>query len=98
MNRLLKWIERVLQIVTILSGIWTTVEMVRNYLYKKTLKEKADIYLDEELELEGNIRGPVSVYSPKIKQQEKRIKGLLAVTGIGCISVVVLNLVNRDRY
>lgn len=98
MDRLFKWIERVLQIVTILSGIWATVEMVRNYLYKKKLKEKADIYLDEELELEGNIRGPVAVYSPKIKQQEKRIKALLAVTGIGCISAIILNIVNRDRY
>lgn len=98
MDKLFKWIERILQIVTIISGIWATVEMIRTYLYKRKLKEKADTYLDEELELEGNIRGPVAVYSPKLKEQENRVKKLLAITGAGCISIIVLNLINRDRY
>lgn len=98
MDKLLKWTERVLQVVTIISGIWATVEMIRAYLYKQKLKEKADSYLDEELELEGNIRGPVTVYSPKIEEQEKRVKRLLTITGAGCVSIIILNLVNRERY
>lgn len=98
MNKLLKCIERILQVVTVISGILAIVEMVRTYLYKKELKTKANDYLEDELELEGNIRGPVAVFSPTLKEKEKKLLKLLAITGIGCVAVIVLNLINRDRY
>lgn len=98
MNKLLKCIERVLQVITLIIGILTVVEGVRIYFYKKQLKTKANAYLEDELELEGNIRGPVSVFSPKLKEKEEKVLKLLAVTGIGCLGVIILNLINRDRY
>lgn len=98
MNKLLKCIERVLQVITIIIGILAIVEGVRTYLYKKRLKNKANEYLEDELELEGNIRGPVKVFSPTLKEKEDKILKLLAVTGIGCVAVIILNLINRDRY
>lgn len=98
MNKLLKCIERVLQVITLIIGILAVVEGVRAYFYKKQLKTKANAYLEDELELEGNIRGPVSVFSPKLKEQQEKVLKLLAVTGIGCLGVIILNLINRDRY
>lgn len=98
MNKLLKCIERVLQVITLIIGILTVVEGVRIYFYKKQLKTKANAYLEDELELEGNIRGPVSVFSPTLKEKEEKVLKLLAVTGIGCLGVIILNLINRDRY
>lgn len=98
MNKLLKCIERILQVVTVISGILAIVEIVRTYLYKKGLKTKANDYLEDELELEGNIRGPVAVFSPTLKEKEKKLLKLLAITGIGCVTVIVLNLINRERY
>ena len=98
MNKLLKCIERILQVVTVVSGILAIVEGVKTYLYEKQLKTKANDYLEDELELEGNIRGPVAVFSPTLKEKEKKVLKLLAVTGIGCVAVIVLNLMNRDWY
>lgn len=98
MNKLLKCIERVLQVITLIIGILTVVEGVRTYFYKKQLKTKANAYLEDELELEGNIRGPVSVFSPTLKEKEEKVLKLLAVTGIGYLGVIILNLINRDRY
>lgn len=96
MNKLLKCIERILQVVTVISGILAIIEGVKTYLYEKQLKTKANDYLEDELELEGNVRGPVAVFSPTLKEKEKKVLKLLAVTGIGCLGVIVLNLINRD--
>lgn len=96
MNKLLKCIERILQVVTVISGILAIIEGVKTYLYEKQLKTKADDYLEDELELEGNVRGSVAVFSPTLKEKEKKVLKLLAVTGIGCLGVIVLNLINRD--
>ncbi len=98
MNHLAKWIERILQVFTIFSGFLAIIEMVQVYIHKKELKKKADAYLDEELELEGNVRGSVAVYSPRLKEQEKKAMNLVAVTGVGCILVMILHFISRDRY
>lgn len=98
MDKLLKWIERVVQVVSIISGIWATVEMVKTYMHKKHLKQKANDYLNDELELEGNIRGPVAVYSPTLKKQEKKVATLLVVTGISCMVSMILHIINKNRY
>lgn len=98
MNQLTKWIERILQVLTIISGILAIIEMVKMCIHKKELKKKADVYLDEELELEGNVRGSIAVYSPGLKAQEKKVMNLVAVTGVGCILVMILHFISRDRY
>ena len=96
MNKLLKCIERILQVATVIMGILSVVEGIRTYLYKKELKTKADDYLNDELEMEGNIRGPVAVFSPTLKEKEEKVLKLLAITGIGCLGIIILNLINRD--
>lgn len=98
MNKLLKCIERIIQIVTVISGIWTTVEIVKAYIYKKQLKQKANEYLDDELELEGDIRGDINVYSPTLEVKQEQVRKLLIVTAIGIIVSGVLHLINRERY
>ena len=96
MNKLLKCIERILQVATVIMGILSVVEGIRTYLYKKELKTKADDYLNDELEMEGNIRGSVAVFSPTLKEKEEKVLKLLAITGIGCLGIIILNLINRD--
>ena len=96
MNKLLKGIERVLQVATLIIGILAIIEGVKTYLYKKQLKTKANAYLEDELELEGNVKGPVAVFSPTLKEKEEKVLKLLAATGIGCLGVMILNLINRE--
>ncbi|MBE6023912.1 MAG: hypothetical protein E7231_11905 [Cellulosilyticum sp.] len=98
MNRVLKCIERIIQILTIVVGIWTTIETVKMYVYKKELKNRANAYLDDELEIEGNMRGAITVQSPTLEEKQKRVVKLVGVTAIGAIISLLLNLINRDRY
>ena len=98
MNRVLKCIERMIQVITIIGAIWTAIEGIKLFSYKKKLKQKADEYLDDELAFEGNMRGAVSVYSPSLKLKQEQVTKLAIVTSIGAVISIVLNLINRDRY
>lgn len=98
MDKLLKCIEKVLLVVTVVIGTLTVIEGVKTYLYKKQLRTKADAYLEDELELEGNIKGPVAVFSPTLKEKQQKVLKLLTATGIGCLGTIILNIINRDRY
>lgn len=98
MNRVLKCIERIMQILAVIGGIWTTIEMVKMHIYKKKLKEKADEYLEDELALEGNIRGSITVQSPTLEMKQQQVAKLAGATAVVAIISVVLNLINRDRY
>lgn len=98
MNRILKYIEKIVQVLTVLGCIWVVVEYVQMHMYKLKLKNKADEYLDDELELEGNIGGPITVYSPTLKEKEKRVAKIAMVAGMGAIISLVFSLVNRERY
>ena len=42
MNKILKCIEKIIQIITVISGIWATIEMVKVYTHKKQLKQRAN--------------------------------------------------------
>ena len=96
MSKILKYIERILQVLAVIGCIWTVVEYIQMHTYKTKLKNKADEYLDEELELEGNIGGPIAVYSPTLKEKEKRVAKIAIVTGIRAVVSLVLNLINSD--
>lgn len=96
MRKVLKYVERTIQILTIISSVVTTIEVIKAYNYRKHLKKKADLYLDDELELEGNIRGEVKVYSPTLESREEKAKKLILLTGIGIILSFVLNLINKE--
>ena len=97
MKQILKWIETVLQIVTLIVGALAVVQGIKAYLYQKKLKSKANVYLEDELELEGNIRGPVTVCSPTLQKKKEQVMQLLALTGIGCLGIIILNIIKRIR-
>ena len=97
MKQVLKWIEMVLQVVTLIIGVLTVVQGIKTYLYQKQLKSKANVYLEDELELEGNIRGPVTVDSPTLHQKKEQVMQLLALTGIGCLGIMIVNVIKRVR-
>ena len=97
MNQLLKWIERVLQILTLIMGVFTAVQGIKVYLYQKQLKSKANVYLEDELEFEGNVKGLITVSSPILHEKKEQFMKLLAVTGIGCVGIIILNWLNRNR-
>lgn len=98
MKTALKIIERIIEVITVICGIWAAIETVKMRIYRKQLKEKADTYLDEELELEGNIRGPINVYSPALKTKKDQVVKLVSITAIGAIISLILNLVHREQY
>ena len=92
MNRMLKYLERVIEVLTIIASIWTAIEVIRTYACEKKLKQRADMYLQDELELEGNIRGPVCVYSPTLKSKKRKVIKLAAIAGIGALVSIALHL------
>ena len=98
MNKILKCIEKIIQIITVISGIRATIEIVKVYTHKKQLKQKANEYLDDELALDGSFRGNIDVYSPSLEIKEKQVRKLLIVTVAGAIASVILNLINKERY
>lgn len=97
MNRVLKYIERIMQVLTIISAIWTTIEVINMKLYKRKLKEKADEYLDEEFALESDIRGNIIVQSPSLEVKQQRVYKLVGITIVGALMSCILNIINRDK-
>lgn len=95
-SKVLRIIELILQVVTIISSILAIVSMVKNYKYKNKLREKAQAYLDEELGEFQDVERKVSVFSPEVKEQEGKIKKLLIVTSASLISLVAIKILKRD--
>lgn len=95
-HRVLKIIELVLQVVTIISSIFAIKEIIKTYQYKCRLREKAKAYLDEELGELQNIKRKVLVFSPEVKEQEGKIKKLLSIVIIGILSLFTISLLKRD--
>lgn len=95
MGKILKYLEKIIEVLTIITSIWTAIEVIRTYAYQKKLKQKADIYLDDELELEGNIRGSVCVFSPTLKGKKQKLIKLIAAVSIGTIVSIILHLFSK---
>ena len=95
-SKVLRIIEVVLQIITIVSSILAIKEMIKTYQYKRKLKEKAKTYLDEELGEFQDIKRKVAVFSPEVKEQECQIKKMLSITVIGIISLFAIDILKRD--
>lgn len=97
MNRVLKCIERIVQVITVIGAICTIVEAIRLHLCKKELKERAEAYLEQELCDEGNMKSPVRVFSPRIEKMQEVLMKLVYTTTIGVVISIILNLINRER-
>lgn len=97
MNRVLKCIERIVQVITVIGAICAIVEAIRLHLYKKELNERANAYLEEELSDEGNMKSPVRVFSPRTEKMQGMLMKLVYATTIGTVISIILNLINRER-
>ena len=97
MDRALKWIERIVQVITIIGGICAAVQAIKLHTYKRKLQKQADEYLDDELSFEGSMRGKARVFSPTIKKMQGSFMKLIYITVIGTVISMVLNLINRER-
>lgn len=95
-NKVLRVVEGVLQVVTIISSIVAIINMVKNYKYKMKLRQKAEAYLDEELGEFQDVQRKVRVFSPEVKYKEKQIKKLLMITGTGILSLIAIRILKRD--
>ncbi len=95
-SKVLRVIEFILQVLTIVSGILAIVGMVKNYKYKSKLRQKAEIYLDEELGELQDVKRKVAVFSPEVKEQENQIKKLLLITTTGIVSLFIIHILKRD--
>ena len=95
-SKVLKTVELILQLVTIISSILAIVSMVKNYNYKSKLRKKAQIYLDEELGEFQDVKRRISVFSPEVKEQENIIKRILLITSVSIISLLTIQILKRS--
>lgn len=95
MKKVLRVIEVIVQIATFIVSLFAIGELVKHYIEKKKLKQKASEYLEDEFVMEANLNGPVAVYSPSLKENKKRITTLLAATGVGCVVLVVIKILKE---
>ena len=97
MDKGLKWIEKIVQAVTIIGGICIAVQTIKLHHYKKKLQKQADEYLENELSAEGSMKGQVRVFSPSIEKMQGMLMKLIYMTVIGTVISIVLNQVNDKR-
>lgn len=97
MKQILKVIQVIVQMVTIALSIFTIIEIVKAWRYKRKLAQKAQEYLEDEFVPEANLGTSINVYSPTIKENNHKVRNLLVATGVSCIAVVVMNALSTDR-
>ncbi len=95
-NSVIKAFGMVAKIIAVISGVFAIIELVKNYKYKAGLKEKAEIYLDEELGELQEVSRNVSVISPETIENEKKIVKLFLIMGASTLVVLLTKLFDRD--
>ncbi len=95
-NCVIRTIEIMLQAIAVISGVIAAIEMFKNYEYKKKLKEKAEVYLDEELGELQDLKRRVSVLSPETEENDKKIKQLLCVMVASLMTFCVVRLFTKE--
>lgn len=96
MRKIVNMIEGILQIVTIVAGVLAIVKMVQSHQYRKSLKVKANEFLEDELYELEEIRSSVAVSSPTIAANHELCKKLLYITGISSIALIILHAFKED--
>lgn len=95
-NCVIRTIEIMLQIIAVISGVVAAIEMFKNYEYKKKLKEKAEVYLDEELGELQELDRKVSVLSPETIESDNKVKKLLCVMLASLMSFCIIRLLTKE--
>ncbi len=86
-------LERIVLVITTISGVLAIGSMIHNYFYEKKLKAKAKAYLALEEDGAEYIKKSVEVYSPKTKQQKRFIHRFLLISTIGMGLILVFRIV-----
>ena len=95
-NCVVKTIEIILQLIAVISGFIAVMQMFKNHEYKKKLRQKAEIYLDEELGDLQNFKRNVSVMSPETIENETQIKNILFVTVGSLLAFLFIRLFTSE--
>ena len=97
MKKVVRWIETGIKIVTVVLSIFTIIEGIKALCYKRKVAAKAQDYLEDEFAAEAYLGKTINVYSPTIKENNNRVKTLLAATGAGCIILIILSVLKLNR-
>ena len=97
MKKVLNWVEIIIKVATVILSIFTIVEAIKAWQYKRKLARKAQEYLEDEFIPEENMSTTLNVYSPTIKANRNRVTALLAATGVGCGILVIFKLLRFGR-
>ena len=95
-NCFVRIIEVMLQVIATVIGIMAVLQIFKNYEYKKKLRNKAEIYLSEELGDLQDLRRKVSVLSPETIENETKIKNLLCIMGASLMAFIVVRVFTNE--
>ena len=97
MKKIINWVEMIIKVVTVILSIFTIIETIKAWQYKRKLARRAQEYLEDEFIPEENMSNELNVYSPTIKANHNRVTALLAATGVGCVLLVICNVLKLGR-
>lgn len=97
MKKVFNWVHTIIKVLTVILSIFTIVEAIKAWQYKRKLARKAQEYLEDEFIPEENMSNTLNVYSPTIKTNRNRVTALLAATGVGCVLLIICNVLKLGR-
>lgn len=95
MKGILKGLELVTKVITLLLGVGTLVSVMESRKYKCELAKKAQDYLENEEVGEEYLGDTIDVYSPKVNHHKEKITKLLIATLISSVVALCLQLLNK---
>lgn len=97
MKKGIKCIEVIVQIFTAIMGLFAICQLIISWAYKRKMARKALDYLEDEFVAEAHLGNTINVYSPTITENRNKLTALLAVTGVGCIILLILKALRISR-
>lgn len=95
MKGVLKGLELVTKVITLVLGIGTFISIMESKKYKCELAKKAQDYLENEEVEEEYLGETIDVYSPQVSQHKEKITKLLIATIVSSIVALGLQLLNK---
>lgn len=92
MKKVIEGLEILIKLLSITLGIFTLLETINAWIYRRRLAKKAEEYLEDEWIPDNYLGDTIKVYSPKVIDNQKRIKMLLISLGASCSMLTVIRL------